>query len=162
MLGPGERGAARHALVLHPIHYRYTSAVPRTSPSAHLGHWYNTTILSKDDDIALGEQSSHRQGMGKGCVENRDTGKKHLNYLLASGQTLPNTFSIFVKREEKEQQGGGVDVLLCLPDTSLSLQFPPLLSVTSARRWALPQQGVTLQFPLRRGGKRLLAKISAL
>lgn len=72
-----------------------------------LGHWYNTTILSKDDDIALGEQPSHRQGMGKGCMENQDTGKKHLNYLLASGQTLPNTFSIFLKREEKEQQDGG-------------------------------------------------------
>ena len=83
MLSPGERGAARHTMVLLPTHYRYTQALPQTSPSDHLGCWYNTTILSKDDDIALGEQSSHRQGMGKGCMEKWDTGKKHLE--LPSG-----------------------------------------------------------------------------
>lgn len=81
MLSPGERGAACHTLVLLPTHYRYTWALPRTSPSDHLGCWYNTTIPSKDYDIALGEQSSHRQG--KGCMENWDTGKKQLE--LPSG-----------------------------------------------------------------------------
>lgn len=60
----------------HPLQ-TYLSLAPQTSPLDHLGCWYNTTILTKDNDTALGQQSSQRQRMGKGCVEDWDAGMKH-------------------------------------------------------------------------------------
>lgn len=55
----------------------------------HSRCWYNTTILSKHDDTALGKQPSHRQGMGKGCMENWNTGKKHLELPSGLGAEPP-------------------------------------------------------------------------
>lgn len=66
-----------------------------------------------------------------------------LNYILASGQILPNNCYL-CKEGRKRATQWRADMLPCPPDISLSLQCPSLLSVTSARCWALPQQGVTL------------------
>lgn len=118
----------------YPLQTHLMSLTPHTSSLDHLGYWYNTTNPIKDDDIALGEQSS--QALGKGCMENRNTGMRHSP---TSGLTLPNNCYL-CEGGRSATTWCRADMLPCLPDTLLSLQGPSLLSTAPV----LPQQGATL------------------
>ena len=88
-------------------------------------------------------------------------GRSILNYLLASGQTLPNN-SYLCEEGRKRAIVWREDMPPRAFQTHCWASRAHLCRASSARRQALPQQGVTLQLPLWKRGKRLLVESSAL
>lgn len=126
----------------HPLQ-TYLSLTPQTHTQTTWDAGTVQLILIKDDNVALGEQSSQRQGMGKACMENQDAGMKHLELSPDLQAVLPINWYLCEGGRNRATRWRA-DMLPCLPDTSLSLQGPSLLRIALV----LPQQGVTLPPPL--------------